>query len=191
EASARVGDAEHSPQSAAVTGPREAVDSSVPVVDENPANTEAPSAPSAASHFDEGVPAPSPSKGSGCSTSSALLPQERIWVSLPLPERTEELLGARLQRLEDVCLHVKQGQTWLTWDAARTGFDMSQRLTAARLQIALTSYGSLLPHEVDGFWGSKSQQALKQFQSGIGLAPTGSMDAMSGLFLEKFYVQEQ
>lgn len=119
------------------------------------------------------------------------LSEGRVRLSQPLPERTLQLLGDRLFRLDDVCMDRREGQTWLTWGAGEAGYDLAQRRIAARLQIALTAYGSLLSQEVDGVWGNKSQQALKQFQSGIGLVPTGSIDALSGLLLERFYVQEQ
>ncbi len=112
-------------------------------------------------------------------------------VSQPVPALTQQLLGARLARLGDVCTDIRQGQPWLTWGAPTGGYDMANRLTVARLQIALTAYGSLLPQEVDGVWGDKSRRALQQFQTGIGLAPSGDIDAMSGLLLERFYVQEQ
>lgn len=112
-------------------------------------------------------------------------------ISQPLPDLTRELLGSRLARQDGVCNEVRAGQAWLTWATPIAGYDLDNRLTAARFQIALTVYGSLLPEEVDGMWGEKSRGALKQFQDGIGLAPTGDIDAMSGLLLERFYVQEQ
>lgn len=118
-------------------------------------------------------------------------PKGHMVVSQPLPALTQQLLGARLARLSDVCTDIRQGQPWLTWGAPIGGYDTGNRLTVARLQIALTAYGSLLPQEVDGVWGDKSRRALKQFQTGIGLAPSGDIDAMSGLLLERFYVQEQ
>lgn len=112
-------------------------------------------------------------------------------VSQPLSELTQRLLGERLARLDDACTEVRQGQTWLTWGAVPNGYAMDQRLATAQIQIALSHYGSLLPQAVDGVWGAKSQRALQQFQTGVGLEPTGNVDALSGLILERFYVQER
>lgn len=126
----------------------------------------------------------------GCAPKVAW-PSERKVVSQPLNELTQRLLGERLARLDDACTDVRQGQTWLTWGALPTGYAMDHRLTAAQIQIALSHYGSLLPQAVDGVWGAKSQRALQQFQTGVGLEPTGNVDALSGLILEKFYVQER
>jgi general secretion pathway protein A len=125
-----------------------------------------------------------------CSVHHAL-PQGRKVISQPLPELTSQLLGSRLARWKDACLQTRQGQQWLTWSTPLKGYDMGQPLTVARFQIALTQYGSLLPTEVDGVWGEHSQGALKQFQLALGLGSTGDIDALSGLLLERFYVQEQ
>ena len=126
----------------------------------------------------------------GC-TPKVAWPSDRKVVSQPLSELTQRLLGERLARLDDACTEVRQGQTWLTWGTSPTGYAMDQRLTTAQIQIALSHYGSLLPQAVDGVWGGKSQRALQQFQTGVGLAPTGNVDALSGLILERFYVQER
>ena len=128
--------------------------------------------------------------GAGC-TPKVAWPSERKVVSQPLSELTQRLLGERLARLDDACTELRQGQTWLTWGAAPTGYAMDQRLAAAQIQIALSHSGSLLPQAVDGVWGAKSQRALQQFQTGVGLEPTGHVDALSGLILERFYVQER
>jgi type II secretory pathway predicted ATPase ExeA len=128
--------------------------------------------------------------GAGC-TPKVAWPSERKAVSQPLSELTQRLLGERLARLDDACTELRQGQTWLTWGAVPAGYAMDQRLAAAQIQIALSHYGSLLPQAVDGVWGAKSQRALQQFQTGVGLEPTGNVDALSGLILERFYVQER
>lgn len=125
-----------------------------------------------------------------CSAYHAM-PQDRKVISQPLPELTSQLLGSRLARWKDACLQTREGQQWLTWNTPLKGYDMGQPLTVARFQIALTQYGSLLPTEVDGVWGERSKGALKQFQSALGLDATGDIDALSGLLLERFYVQEQ
>lgn len=135
-------------------------------------------------------PAPESTASAGCAPKVSWS-GDRKAVSEPLSELTQRLLGERLARLDDACTDVRQGQTWLTWGAAPTGYAMDKRLTAAQFQIALSHYGSLLPQEVDGVWGAKSQRALQQFQTGVGLEPTGKVDALSGLILEKFYVQER
>lgn len=119
------------------------------------------------------------------------IPQDRVLTTQPLPELAHRLLGGRLARLDGVCLESRQGQPWISWAAPAAGHDDKDRLSAARFQIALTRYGSLLPADVDGVWGDKSRNALQRFQSGIGLEPTGKVDPLSGLILEKFYVQEQ
>jgi general secretion pathway protein A len=119
------------------------------------------------------------------------LPADHKVVSRPLPDLTSQLLGSRLARWGDACLQTRQDQQWLTWSTPLSGFDMAKPLTAARFQIALTQYGSLLPTEVDGIWGARSQGALKQFQLALGLSATGDVDALSGLLLERFYVQER
>lgn len=127
---------------------------------------------------------------SGACASPPSLP-DRVLTTRPLPELAHRLLGGRLARLADVCLESRQGQHWITWSAPAAGYDDKDRLSAARFQIALTRYGSLLPADVDGVWGDRSRSALQRFQSGIGLEPTGKVDPLSGLILEKFYVQEQ
>jgi general secretion pathway protein A len=119
------------------------------------------------------------------------LPSDHKVVSQPLPELTTQLLGSRLARWGDACLQTRQDQQWLTWSTPLSGFDMAKPFTAARFQMALTQYGSLLPTEVDGIWGARSQGALKQFQLALGLSATGDVDALSGLLLERFYVQER
>jgi general secretion pathway protein A len=128
--------------------------------------------------------------GAGC-TPKVAWPSGRQAVSQPLSELTQRLLGERLARLDDACTELRQGQTWLTWGAVPAGYAMDQRLATAQIQIALSHYGSLLPQAVDGVWGAKSQRALQQFQTGVGLEPTGHVDALSGLILERFYVQER
>jgi len=128
--------------------------------------------------------------GAGCEPATEQ-PAGRRVVSQPLAELTHKLLGARLARLTDVCIDSRQGQVWLTWSTPQAGHVMKKRLTAARFQIALTEYGSLLPREVDGIWGERSRSALQQFQNELGLSPSGEVDPLSGLLLEKFYVQEQ
>jgi general secretion pathway protein A len=139
---------------------------------------------------DAPVMAPQGLFGTGCEPATEQ-PAGRIVVSQPLAERTHQLLGARLARLADVCMDTRQGQPWLTWSTPQAGHDLNKRLTAARFQIALTEYGSLLPREVDGLWGERSRRALQQFQNELGLSPSGEVDPLSGLLLEKFYVQEQ
>lgn len=143
------------------------------------------------------APAPAPQTvatqglfGAGCEPATEQ-PAGRIVVSQPLAQRTHQLLGARLARLADVCMDTRQGQPWLTWSTPQAGHALNKRLTAARFQIALTEYGSLLPREVDGIWGERSRRALQQFQNELGLSPSGEVDPLSGLLLEKFYVQEQ
>lgn len=168
-----------------------------------PAPAPAPAAPDApavaalsvspeASAAAPGAPAVAPGGlfGVGCEPATEQ-PAGRMVVSQPLAELTHQLLGARLARLADVCLDNRQGQVWLTWSTPQAGHAMNQRLTAARFQIALTEYGSLLPREVDGIWGERSRGALRQFQNELGLSPSGEVDPLSGLLLEKFYVQEQ
>ncbi|WP_332814924.1 peptidoglycan-binding domain-containing protein, partial [Ramlibacter sp.] len=140
----------------------------------------------------QGTPAVAPSGlfGAGCEPATEQ-PDGRRVVSQPLAELTHQLLGARLARLADVCMDSRQGQVWLTWSTPQAGHALNNRLTAARFQIALTEYGSLLPREVDGIWGERSRGALRQFQNELGLSPSGEVDPLSGLLLEKFYVQEQ
>jgi general secretion pathway protein A len=116
---------------------------------------------------------------------------DHMVISQPLNEVTHRLMGSRLARLGDACLDSRQGQHWLTWSTPQSGYDLKKRLTAARFQIALTQYGSLLSSEVDGVWGDNSRGALMQFQTALGLAPTGTVDALSGLLLERFYAKEQ
>lgn len=136
------------------------------------------------------APAPAATPNGACATPPSLA-QDRVLTTQPLPDLAHRLLGGRLARLDDVCLESRQGQPWITWAAPAAGYDDKDRLSAARFQIALTRYGSLLPADVDGVWGEKSRNALQRFQSGIGLGPTGKVDPLSGLILEKFYVQEQ
>lgn len=126
----------------------------------------------------------------GCANRPAS-PAGHVVVSQPLSDTTEQLLGQRLARLASVCAELRQGATWLTWDVPAAGDDLTQPVTAAQLQIALSRYGSLPAQEVDGLWGPRSQQALLQFQAGLGLPATGRLDALSGLILEKLYVQER
>jgi peptidoglycan hydrolase-like protein with peptidoglycan-binding domain len=57
---------------------------------------------------------------------------------------------------------------------------MPAHLTAAqqriaKVQMALNANGAQLT--VDGRWGSKTSAALKAYQGGHGLKPTGKMDA--------------
>lgn len=109
----------------------------------------------------------------------------------PLPDLAFRLLGARLAREDGVCLSGTDGQHRLSWKAAAATSDLKDRPTVARMQIALSHYGSLAAADVDGLWGERSRGALRRFQSGIGLEPTGEIDALSALILEKFYVQAQ
>ena len=111
--------------------------------------------------------------------------------SQPLPEQTVEMFGSRLSRLEGVCVDQAKDATWLTWIPAAAEYPVSQRATAASLQIALTRFGSLSPEQIDGVWGEKSRAAVYQFQARVGLIPTGDIDSLSGLLLEKLYVRQQ
>lgn len=147
--------------------------------------------PAAVSAVSAAVPPATAAAPTGACAAPAPLPQDRVLTTQPLPEQSHRLLGSRLARLDDVCLETRQGQHWITWAAPAAGYDDKDRLSAARFQIALTRYGSLLPADVDGVWGERSRNALQRFQSGIGLEPTGKVDPLSGLILEKFYVQEQ
>ena len=119
------------------------------------------------------------------------LPADYKLTSQRLPELTTQLLGSRLARWNGACLQERQDENWLIWSTPLAGYDIEKPVTAARFQIALTQYGSLLPTEVDGKWGPRSQGALKQFQLALGLNATGDIDALSGLLLERFYVQER
>ncbi|WP_066261033.1 ExeA family protein [Hydrogenophaga flava] len=147
-------------------------------------------APAVALQAAASASAPAAAQNGACAAPPSLA-QDRVLTTQPLPELAHRLLGSRLARLDDVCLESRQGQPWITWAAPAAGYDDKDRLSAARFQIALTRYGSLLPADVDGVWGEKSRNALQRFQSGIGLEPTGKVDPLSGLILEKFYVQEQ
>ncbi len=173
-----------SPASAPAPAPQAAA----PAVQSVAALSVSPDASAAA----PGMPAVAPSGlfGAGCEPATEQ-PAGRMVVSQPLAELTHQLLGARLARLADVCMDSRQGQVWLTWSTPQAGHALNKRLTAARFQIALTEYGSLLPREVDGIWGERSRGALRQFQNELGLNPSGEVDPLSGLLLEKFYVQEQ
>ena len=123
-------------------------------------------------------------------TDSSGLPAQTVHEQ-PLPELAFRLLGARLARQDGVCLTGHDGQHRLRWQATAANLDLKDRPTAARTQIALSHYGSLPATDVDGLWGERSRDALQRFQAGIGLAPTGEIDALSALILEKFYVQAQ
>jgi hypothetical protein len=171
-----------------VAAPAAAPAAAVPKAAE-PEKAPAP-APQAAAAVAPPVAAQAAAPNGACATPPSL-PQDRVLTTQPLPELAHRLLGGRLARLDDVCLESRQGQPWITWAAPAAGYDDKDRLSAARFQIALTRYGSLLPADVDGVWGEKSRNALQRFQSGIGLEPTGKVDPLSGLILEKFYVQEQ
>lgn len=104
-----------------------------------------------------------------------------------LSEQTRTLFASRLARMDGVCLEQRQGQTWVRWPGQATVHALQERAVAARFQIALTHFGSLPPQEVDGLWGERSRQAMARFQEDVGLAPTGEVDALSGLLLESFY----
>jgi len=123
-----------------------------------------------------------------CVTPAGGQPDSSAW-RLPLPEKTNALFGARLARLDGVCLEHQAGQTWVNAVGPLAGHAMNERVVAARFQIALTRFGSLPTQEVDGLWGERSRRALAQFQQEVGLAPTGEADALSGLLLERFYAQ--
>ncbi|GAA6142580.1 AAA family ATPase [Hydrogenophaga sp. 5NK40-0174] len=129
-----------------------------------------------------------PARMDSCDDASHVWPEGHMVVSQPLGETTLSLMGERLAQLDDACMSERNGQTWMTWSTPTAGYALTDRITAARLQIALTHYGSLLPSDVDGVWGSRSRAGLMQFQSSLGIAPTGEMDPISGLLLEKFYV---
>lgn len=131
--------------------------------------------------------APEPLPADTCQSSHPW-PEGHMVVRQPLGELTEKLVGARLERLEDVCLETRGDQRWMTWSLPVSGHSVQQKDAAARFQLALTHFGSLPDTEIDGVWGKRSRNALMQFQSSLGLSPTGDMDALSGLLLEKFYV---
>ena len=135
-------------------------------------------------------PAQDQSPPSCALTDSSGLPAQTVHEQ-PLPELAFRLLGARLARQDGVCLTGHDGQHRLRWQATAANLDLKDRPTAARTQIALSHYGSLPATDVDGLWGERSRDALQRFQAGIGLAPTGEIDALSALILEKFYVQAQ
>lgn len=108
-------------------------------------------------------------------------------ISQPLPDKTYELFGARLERLDDVCVEQRDEKTWVSWQGPASGHALEERVVAARFQIALTRYGSLPSNEVDGIWGARSRRSLMQFQEEVGLEPTGEADPVTGLLLERFY----
>ena len=111
--------------------------------------------------------------------------------SQALSEQTVQLLGSRLSSLDGACIDRREGTTWLTWIPASADYAVNQRATVASLQIGLSRFGSLPPEDIDGVWGGKSRAALHQFQERVGLTPTGDIDSLSGLFLEKLYVRQQ
>ena len=111
--------------------------------------------------------------------------------SQALSEVTAQLLGSRLALVSGVCVEQQKNETWLTWIPAPADYPVTERATAAALQIALTRFGSLPPEEIDGVWGEKSRAAVYQFQARVGLIPTGDVDSLSGLLLEKLYVRQQ
>lgn len=147
-----------------------------------PVAAPAPLAASAAAPQDSATPA--------CSSASAAVPGQ-VRQDQALPEQAFRLLGARLARLDGVCLTGSEGRRRLGWYAPVAGHDLKDRPTAARMQIALSHYGSLPATDVDGLWGERSRSALQRFQTGIGLEPREEIDALSALILEKFYVQAQ
>lgn len=168
--------------------------SSVPVqAAVTPAARVASTAPLAAALPVARAPAQSPSAQSqpACTlTDSAGVPGQTVHEQ-PLPELAFRLLGERLAHQDGVCLTGSDGQHRLRWKAPAANQDLKDRPTAARTQIALSHYGSLPSTDVDGLWGERSRKALQRFQTGIGLEPTGEIDALSALILEKFYVQAQ
>ena len=115
----------------------------------------------------------------------------RSAMSLQLPNKTQELFGARLRKLSDVCLQDRDSKTWVTWIPNENELATENRHTAARFQIALAKFGSLQSAGIDGIWGSDSRKAMNQFQSSVGLPVTGELDPLSGLILERFYVHQQ
>lgn len=105
-------------------------------------------------------------------------------------QRLPQPLGANanaLKPLPRVCRFTEGKDAWVAW----LGRSEARHILAAQqatrnVQLRLKGMGLLDPRELDdGFFGSKTGEALARFQQQHGLAPTGKPDDLTFFILEQ------
>lgn len=101
-------------------------------------------------------------------------------------QRVPEGISDTLKPLPGLCRFAEGSEAWVAW----VGRDDARSIVAAQqvtrqVQARLKSAGLLDARERDdGFFGSRTAEALARFQQQHGLAPTGKPDELTFLLLE-------
>ena len=101
-------------------------------------------------------------------------------------QRVPEGIADTLKSLPGLCRFAEGNEAWVAW----VGRDDARSIVAAQqatrqVQARLKSAGLLDARERDdGFFGSRTAEALARFQQQHGLAPTGKPDELTFLLLE-------
>jgi general secretion pathway protein A len=127
----------------------------------------------------DGVAACSNQAETAVSALSANLPLHRAALS----EESWALVGDKLSKHVQACFESTLSTYIISWRAPQATTNLPTGLEVAKYQIALSHSGSLVATEVDGKFGSRTANAIKTFQSSIGIPVTGQFDALTVLVL--------
>jgi len=120
----------------------------------------------------------------------ALQESQRQMVLRPLEANAIQRYGALLQTRGVACLMRQENVTFLVWQQSAFSAQMTgapAKNAVLTLQQKLHNLGLLATNQTDGWLGTRTREALKQFQIQYDLPSTGEADALTILLLENFY----
>ena len=105
-----------------------------------------------------------------------------------LTPETWALVGERLGASVKTCFDSKQKDYQIAWHAPAVPVVFPAGREVARYQIGLSNFGSLAASEVDGILGAKTTESIRLLQMRIGIEPSGRLDPLTALVLNKVYL---
>jgi general secretion pathway protein A len=105
-----------------------------------------------------------------------------------LKPQTWVLIGERLSASVKTCFDAKQNEYQIVWHAPTVPIVFPAGREVARYQIGLSNFGSLAASEVDGILGSKTTESIRLLQMRLGIEPSGRLDPLTALVLNKVYL---
>ena len=120
----------------------------------------------------------------------ALQRPQNPMVLQPLTANAIQRYGALLQARGVACLMQQENMTFLVWQQSAFSAQMSSvpaKNAVQTLQKKLQDLGLLATDQADGWLGTRTREAIKQFQIQYDLPLTGEADALTILLLENFH----
>ncbi len=105
-----------------------------------------------------------------------------------LTPQTWALVGERLGSSVKTCFDSRQKQYQIAWHAPSVPIVFPAGREVAKYQIGLSNFGSLAASEVDGILGAKTTESIRLLQTRIGIEPSGRLDPLTALVLNKVYL---